>query len=172
MMDPPSSSLEHRVVTADNEPLLRSRIPSSSYTINDSPTEPQSESSRVSLHLPGRIIHISVIPGSAEDSRCCGPHSSPAIESQSFSTTWSDYSKFEEIKLSSKMISDHMPYRVADILKCIAQQESGPESLRFWNWWPRTPLDSINIEYELPTQYLCYFLIKNTSFVIQHVPMI
>ncbi len=134
MMDPPSSSLEHRVVTADNEPLLRSRIPSSSYTINDSPIpgpDSQSESNRVSLHLPGRIIHISVSPGSAEDSGCCASLSSPAIQSQSFSTTWSDYSKFEEIKLSSKMISDHMPMRVADIIKFIAQQESGPESLRF-----------------------------------------
>lgn len=109
----------------DSEPLLQGRVPSNSYTVPDEP-----EDSRVSLHIPGRVLHITGAPADPEDQQCCTPIFNVPVESQIYTSAWSDYSKFEEIKLSSRMINDHWPFRLADILRFMASQEATPETLR------------------------------------------
>ena len=113
----------------DSDPLLRTRLPSTSYT------EPEVENAdqmcRANLHIPGRILHITPDPfQNVEESRICGPLFPTPIEKQTFLSTWSDYSRFEEIKLSSKMIIDHWPMRVSAILTFLASQQETPDSLR------------------------------------------
>ncbi len=96
-----------------DQPLLRSRSPSTSYT--EPPASPGCDM-RCPLHLPGRILQLT----STETPNRSAASADVCSSRQQFSVAWSSADNFDRIKLSNSMLNDHLPNVVAAAVKSAA----------------------------------------------------